>query len=104
VIVTLAEEMPVTEGLELMAALREKLDREPEMVVANGLYPPLGSKAAARRSDPATALWRDRRRLNDRELERLAGVWVGPLAEIPLFALDRGPALTTAVAERLAQA
>ena len=39
VIGTTAEEMPVQEALELIAGLRERLGRPPELLVVNGLYP-----------------------------------------------------------------
>jgi anion-transporting ArsA/GET3 family ATPase len=93
VVVTLAEEMPVTEALELCDLLRQRLDREPDLVVANGLYPPLPASARRGGNDTLTSLWRRRRRLNEEELARLEATWSGPRVEIPLFALERGPAL-----------
>ena len=108
VLTTLAEEMPVQELAELIAMLRERIGRPPELVVANGLYPEWpGGRAAKRHSgddgDEVLSLWRDRRAVNDRELERLATLWNGPIAELPLFPLDRGPALLDAVAARLGE-
>ena len=35
--------------------------------------------------------------MNDRELARLRKLWKGPLAEIPLQPLDRGPELLAAI-------
>jgi hypothetical protein len=56
VAVTQAEEMPVEEVLELRAALLSQLGRGPELLVVNGLYPPLAADPA----DPAdTALGAD---------------------------------------------
>lgn len=102
VVVTLAEEMPVTEALELMEALGERLERQPEFVIANGLYPALDRSRRTPSGDALTALWAERRRLNEQELARLTESWRGPIAEIPLMALDRGPELAAALAERLA--
>jgi hypothetical protein len=101
VVVTLAEEMPVTEALELIATLRERIDRQPEFVIANALYPPIPPGTRREPRDPFTSLWVDRRGLNDRELQRLAEGWPGPVGETPLLALDRGPALAEALRERL---
>lgn len=102
VVVTLAEEMPVTESLELIAALRDRVDRRPELVVANALYPPLPTRKSVPSEDPLTALWFDRRKLNEQELQRLTGVWQGPIGETPFLPLDRGPVLTASLRERLA--
>ncbi len=103
VVVTLAEEMPVTEALELIAALRDRLDRQPEFCIANALYPPIPPDTRAETDDPFTSLWKDRRGLNDRELQRLAEGWPGPVGETPFLPLDRGPALAEALRERLGE-
>lgn len=103
VVVTLAEEMPVTEALELIAALRDRLDRQPEFCIANALYPPIPPDTWAETEDPFTSLWADRRGLNDRELQRLAEGWSGPVGETPFLPLDRGPALAEALRERLGE-
>jgi anion-transporting ArsA/GET3 family ATPase len=100
VVVTTAEEMPVDESAELIDALRNRFDRQPEAVVANALYPEIGDDEA---DDPAAALWRDRRAINLTQLERLDEFWVGPLAEIPLLPVDPGPALVGAVARQLSE-
>ncbi|HXO20371.1 MAG TPA: ArsA family ATPase [Thermoanaerobaculia bacterium] len=104
-VVTQAEEMPVEEALELRAALRERLDRSPELLVINGLYPPFPAVADAAMLPPAddalTSLWRRRRALNDRELARLRARWEGPAIELPQLPIDRGPALVAALADRL---
>lgn len=102
VVVTLAEEMPVTESLELIETLEARLDRQPEFVVANALYPPVSRSDHLDRSDPLDSLWVDRRGLNDKELDRLAAGWAGPIGETPLLPLDRGLELTRALEERLA--
>jgi anion-transporting ArsA/GET3 family ATPase len=101
VVVTLAEEMPVTEALELIAIVRDRFDRDPEMVVANGLYPPFPDSGGSAAEDPHLALWRKRRHLNESELDRLESLWKGAVAEVPLLPLDRGPELVASIQERL---
>lgn len=99
-----AEEMPVDEVLDLAAALETRLQREPDLLVVNGLYPPvLPWVAAGGDGDPLAALWRQRRAVNDEELARLRAGWPAawgtPIAELPLLPLA-GPALVGAL-ERL---
>jgi len=94
VLVTTAEEMPVEETFELMAALDRRFGREPEAIIVNALYPPFDGGD----DDPATALWRDRRAINDVQLARLLDNWAGPVAEVPLLAIDPGPALVGSIA------
>jgi anion-transporting ArsA/GET3 family ATPase len=94
VAITLAEEMPVQEALELREALRREVGREPEALVVNGLYPPAPEEE---RENDLVALWRRRRLLNERELARLAADWPGPRYELPQLPLDRGPALIAAL-------
>jgi len=103
VIVTLAQEMPLQETLELLTVLRERSGRAPELVIANALVPPLPGGAAPAGADDALALWRARRADNQRQLSRLRDAWAGPLLEVPLLAAD-GPALPTAVAQLLERA
>ena len=98
VVVTTAEEMPVQESLELIQAMRDRLDREPELVVANALYPPLTARAGR---DASSRLWARRRAVNEHELARLAEHWNGPIAEIPLVPIDAGPSLVGVVGEHL---
>jgi anion-transporting ArsA/GET3 family ATPase len=88
VAVTIAEEMPVQECLELLEGLDAQMDRRPEGVVVNALYPP--STEQADRGDEADELWRHRRAVNERELERLAAAWSGPMVELPLLPVDPG--------------
>jgi Mrp family chromosome partitioning ATPase len=124
VVVTQAEEMPVEEALELREALARQLGRQPELLIVNGLFPPLPAglerpevfdplapliPPAADQGDtglPVEAelltFWRHRRFLNERELERLARWWDGPRIELPQLALERGPALTGALQQLLA--
>ncbi len=98
VVVTLAEEMPVQEALELIATLNARLGRTPELVIANAVFPPISARQ--RGADPALALWRGRHADNLRELRRLRARWPGPLAELPLLALE-GEALVDALAAKL---
>ncbi len=106
VVVTTPEEMPVHEALELKAALRERLDRGVDLLVVNGAYPPLppaagGGAAGDPGDDPALDLWTRRRRLQEREMDRLGRVWEGPRVTLPKLPLDRGPELVAALAECL---
>ncbi len=96
VVVTLAEEMPVQEALELRQALAERFGREPELLITNGLYPPLPESGGGEE----LALWRQRRRLNLRELEHLERRWQGPRVELPLLPIDGGVELVAALEER----
>ncbi|MFQ5350486.1 MAG: ArsA family ATPase [Thermoanaerobaculia bacterium] len=97
VVISLAEEMPVTEALELRAELATRLDRSPEVLVVNQLLPADPPPAAASETD-AAKLWRCRRRLQEREMTRLAAAWAGERLELPLLPLDRGPQLIDALA------
>jgi Mrp family chromosome partitioning ATPase len=57
VVVTQAEEMPVEEALELREALSSQLARQPELLVVNGLFPPLPSDLSRPEVfDPVTPL------------------------------------------------
>ncbi len=93
VVVTQGEEMPVEEALELRTALRDRVRREPELLVINGLYPPPPPPAGPAAENELVSLWRRRRKLNDRELARLKESWPGPRIELPQLPLDRGLAL-----------
>jgi anion-transporting ArsA/GET3 family ATPase len=99
VVVTTAEEMPVQEALELLEAMKKRLDRTPELVVANAVYPPLNVEDPG--ADAVTRLWAQRRRVNDEELTRLARSWQGPIVEIPLVPVDAGPTLVGLVGEHI---
>lgn len=93
VVVTLAEEMPVQEALELREGLREKRGGEPDLLIVNGLYPPAPAALPADLSAEEAAmveLWRRRREVNERELARLEKEWSGPRVELPLLPVDRG--------------
>jgi anion-transporting ArsA/GET3 family ATPase len=95
--VTLAEELPVTETLELSAELGSKLGRTPALLVVNELYPPAPSlpSEVSRGSAVGRAwhLWQRRRAINERQLARLAQRWSEPWAELPLHAAAPGWAL-----------
>lgn len=102
VVVTQAEEMPVEESIELRAALRDKVGRDPELLVVNGLYPPAPPLATGS-ENPLVALWRKRRSIHERELGRLKESWIGPRVELPQLAMDRGPALLATLGRCLAE-
>lgn len=106
VIVTLAEEMPVQEAIELREALEERFGRSPELLVVNGVYPALDESALESGSKGSVDaelldLWRQRRAVNERELERLERRWHGPQVELPLLPVDRGPDLVASLGARL---
>ena len=104
VVVTLAEEMPVTEALELRADLQSALQREPDLLVINGVYPPVPEEGVeVSQEEGPRRLWYRRRELNDAELERLERHWSGPRVEVPLFPLDRGPELVSEIERELAE-
>jgi Mrp family chromosome partitioning ATPase len=70
VVVTQAEEMPVEEALELREALSSQLARQPELLVINGLFPPLsGNLERPEIFDPVTPL----DALDPRQSRRQAG-------------------------------
>lgn len=119
VVVTAAEEMPVQESLDLARTLREELRREPDLLFVNGLYPPLpeeggppeGEAAAELEGAPPELvdLWRKRRGMNVRELERLRAAWSPSdssagepsWVELPLLPVGPGPELVAALGEVL---
>lgn len=100
--VTLAEEMPVQEVIELLEMLRSRVGRTPDAIVVNGLYPAV--PATTDDLAPALAPWIARRHANEREMARLAGAWAGPTVHLPLLPVDPGPALLKALSERLREA
>ena len=102
IVVTTAEEMPVQESLELLGAMSTRLDRQPELVVVNAIYPP--APKSRRSDDEATRLWIRRRRINEDELARLRADWDGPTVVVPLEPIDAGPVLVGVVGEHLANA
>lgn len=103
VVVTSPEEMPVQEALELSRRLEERFGRGAELLVVNGVYPPLPEGVADEvgGDDPALELWLHRRRLQEREMARLEAHWDGPRVHLPKLAMDRGPELVAALEECL---
>lgn len=108
VVVTLAEEMPVQEALELRQALEAKFGRHPELLVVNGVYPDFPDRPPNRGSNADRKklldLWRSRRDVNERELRRLEKEWPGPRVSLPLLPVDRGPELVDRLTSRLRDA
>lgn len=104
VVVTQAEEMPVEEALELRQALQQRVGRDAELLVVNGLYPPAPPADPAASENELVSLWRRRRQLQERELARLHASWPGPCIELPQLPLDRGPALLGALGRCFAAA
>jgi anion-transporting ArsA/GET3 family ATPase len=94
VAVTLPEEMPVQEVLEMREALRDQVKKDPEALVINGLYPEAPPLPESGEDDALVSLWRRRRLLNERELARLRAEWPGPRLELPQLGMHRGPELT----------
>ena len=103
VVVTSPEEMPVQEAIELAERLDERFGRLPDLLVVNGVYPPFpgGAKAAGA---GGLSLWRDRRRLQEREMARLDDEWRGPRVELPKLPVDPGPELAATLARCLGDA
>jgi anion-transporting ArsA/GET3 family ATPase len=131
VIVTLAEEMPTNETLELAARLSRDVGMTPSALVVNQLYPdrfPAGSvparvleralagqgprQRAERAEDPVLGpvvararMARERRALNDRYLARLAAELPLPTVHVPmLFVPTLGPAEIERIARSLGAA
>lgn len=106
VVVAQAEEMPVQEALELRRMLAEQLDRRPDLLVVNGLYPDLpAEKELAGAPADLVELWRRRRAVNQRELARLAERWPPEEAghvHLPLLPVERGPELVAELERCLA--
>lgn len=103
VVVTRAEEMPAVESRELFAMLEERVKRSPDLLVVNGLYPPLPSHLGSLlEAEPAARLWMERRQTNDRELEGLMAALDVPVAQLPLLPIDPGPRLVSSLGRELA--
>lgn len=98
IIVTTAEEMPVNETLELIAALEKEFSRRPELLITNGLYP---APTAEEADTSLIELCRRRHEVNRHELARLCEAWPGPRIDLPLIPLETGLALTRELARRL---
>jgi len=121
VLVTLAEEMPVNEAIELETKLTG-LGIVPQHVVCNQLYPkhfvpgtPVAKVLDALTADPAlrsplrevtqhASLSRDRRALNERYLAELRTRAKAPVHELPMiFAPTLSPAHVRSLGEQLAK-
>lgn len=107
-LVTSAEEMPVQEAIESIATLSERMERSPDLVIVNGMYPPADGGADAgypdrEEPDEALRLWAKRRLVNEREKARLLRAWSGPCLELPLLPLSRGAELVAALGIELAR-
>jgi len=121
VLVTLAEEMPVNEAIELEAKLTT-LGIVPQHLIVNQVYPPHFPAGAPVSkvldtlvADPQlpsplaevaahASLARDRRHLNERYLDDVRRRAKAPVSELPmLFAQRLGPAHVQALSERLAK-
>ena len=117
-IVTLAEDLPSNEAIELARRATEKVGVTLGPLVVNGLYPPRFATGVSARAlhalpedvgDPAlqplvsSARTAQRRReLNDRYLERLRREVPVPQAHLPfLFRSDFGPKALEDLATRL---
>lgn len=105
VMVTLAEEMPVQEALEMRETLDDAMGRSPELLVVNGIYPPVPEQEVEAGPDASELLdlWRRRRAVNERELRRLEQEWQGPAVRIPLLPVDRSAALISGLVKHLDQ-
>ena len=106
VVVTLAEEMAVTESLELRAALRADPGVEVGLLAVNGLLPVVENVPRLsrwRRSEPAVELWVQRRAVQEAQLARLAAEWHGERVELPVLA-ERGRGLLRALTAHLSPA
>ena len=119
VLVTLAEEMPVNEAIELEAKI-SALGIAPQTVVVNQISPnhfppsaPVSKVLDALLADPTTtsplaevashgSLARDRRLLNERYLAEVRARTKTPVVELPMiFAEKLGPAHVAALGEEL---
>lgn len=102
VLVTLAEELPVTETLEAAEAIGAVLDKAPEAWIANAIYPALPEGFQAQ--EPVAKLWRDRRAVNERELARLARAVGDDVVTLPLMPIHEGKRLVEELAVRIGEA
>jgi anion-transporting ArsA/GET3 family ATPase len=98
VVVTLAEELPVQETIELLDALDGRLNLRPALLVANQLYPAASDSGL---DTEAAHLLAARRAINRTELARLRSRWPAGVVELPLLPCDPGPALSDAVGRYL---
>jgi anion-transporting ArsA/GET3 family ATPase len=117
-LVTLAEDMPVNETIELAARARERVGVSLGPLIVNQLYPPRFAQGPSARAlqalpepcdDPTlepllgrARIAQRRRALNDRYLERLKEALPLPQAQLPyLFAPEFGRATVEELSRRL---
>lgn len=101
VAVSTAEEMPVTETLELAAGCRESLGRPPLAILLNRLLPADTDPEDCGLDPDAARLWRRRLALQAREIQRLGELWNGPLFHVPLVPEPPGDRLRIELARAL---
>jgi anion-transporting ArsA/GET3 family ATPase len=103
VVVTLAEELPVLETLELREALDRLVGRTPELLVINALYPPFPATPieVLPNDEFLIDLWRTRRQVNEREVAHLAEAWPGSRLLLRMLPADRGPRLLAGLRQQL---
>ncbi len=101
VAVSTAEEMPVTETLELAEGCRKSLGRPPLAAILNRLLPADTDPAGCGLDPKATRLWKRRLALQAREIQRLEELWDGPLFQVPLVPEPPGNQLRIELARAL---
>jgi anion-transporting ArsA/GET3 family ATPase len=105
IVVTKAEEVPALEARELFTMLDDRVHRSPELLVVNGLYPPLPSHLPGLSAHTSVLRnWARHRQTNDRELAGLVAACDVPIAELPLLPINAGPRLAAALGCQLASA
>lgn len=103
VVAALAEEMPVTETLELAERLRRLHGREPDLLAVNGLLPPWPEERGEP-ADEVERLWRRRHQMQQRERRRLSEhLAAAPRVDLPLLAHDAGRELLDGLAAAVAE-
>lgn len=100
-VVTLAEEMPVSETLELAERLHRLHSREPDLLLVNGLLPEW-PEDGGEPDEEWERLWQQRRRLQQRErLRLLEHLAAAPEVALPLLAHEAGGALVDGLLEAI---
>ncbi len=103
VVVSTAEEMPVSETLELIEGCRRELFRPPAALFLNRLLP-AGDPGSCDLPPTAARLWRERQKVEAREARRLETAWDGPLFRLPLLPEPPGPELVARLGRTFAGA
>lgn len=83
-VVATAEEMPITETIEFIEKLKQRIEREPEIVVINQLYPPFPTNHTPKKTEKHLYLWWRRHEINLSQIERLTKYWGKAIYKIPL--------------------